>query len=169
MKKITLIIITFLSFVLVVTSCACGRGAVTQQNDIRYDSVYIEKKQVLRDTTLVTPRANITFKQPLNDFQTAFKTPVIKQNKQAKVRLQIIRDTLHVQAECDTLTYHATLKDSFYSAAKTKIQIKEVIKEIPVKYTPKLMRYFAWLGMFCLGALIGYLGLKIFKLKIPFL
>ncbi len=165
MKRIILVIL----LLILVSSCATRRGVITTDKEVKYDSIFIENTKIVRDTVLVSPKAKVRFKQDLNSLQKVFKTPLIKRSNQAKIKLQVIRDTLYVDAECDTLQFKAKLFESIQKESKVALQTKEVVKEVPKKYVPKITQYFARFGMVCLGILIGLIGLRLFKIKIPFL
>lgn len=118
--KIAFFLLIFvLSFV---TSCRTSRQVV-QKSDTK--ETILKDVVTYKDTTLFTPVSEtqlklpiglLQFEDPLNGNQIAFKPQTFWQkNGNATVKIRVERDTITVDAKCDSLALLAKIKEQYRS------------------------------------------------------
>lgn len=133
LKNLTIIVLT----VIVLTGC------VTQKKCLRkfppatsIDSVYIEK---LKEVPVFIPGDTIKVSSPVNcPDQDLIKV----ENSKLKQEISIIKGRIVSNTTIKPDTIKITVKE-------TITEVKEVAVPQPVKYTPKLVKIFAWIGLGC--------------------
>lgn len=126
---------------------ACGT-AQKRWMDTRIvkDTIRIKETVTLRDTVFITPKASVQEVVRISDLKP--KKTLIKQEKNARVTIRKVHDTLYIRADCDTLQLVAQIKDKL----KATTAVKEVTKTqfIDRPYTPLYMKALAWVGGLCI-------------------
>lgn len=147
---------------------SCGSTEVIKQSKETSKVVAVEKKVIVRDTVFVTDTVKLVQKLAIKDLEAKkepFK-PIIKKRKNARVIIKKVYDTLHVEIQCDSIELAAKIKDMFVKELKQEVKVE--VKEVPMKYTPRLTKWLAWIGSLSLGVLGVFGASKIYKFKIPF-
>jgi len=148
--------ITGLLFVILLMGCSCPKPVVSSENTKEVTDV--KHRFTFHDTVFLTEPKAVTLEVPT--ICKPFKTQV-KQNGNAKVRVEYRDRKIYVKAECDTVKLIAKLKHEHTDSIRTIT--KEVTKVQRVRYTPKLVKILAGIGLITL-LLIGVgLFLKIKK------
>lgn len=108
-----MLLVFVISFLLI--SCRVSRQEI-QKSDTQIETTS-EKVVSYKDTTLYAPKAETALKIPLSDlvFKNQLNTnskPIVysQKNAQANVKLKIVRDTIVVEAICDSLALVAKIK-----------------------------------------------------------
>lgn len=126
--------------VILLAGCRSTRPAASVETK---DTITVSTLIQERDTSIVAPSAKVSINIPLKDIINGFKSD-LKQDRQAKARVRVLNDALHVECICDTLAIIAKIKDK-YSSEVRKIESKQTII-VPEKYIPWSVLLLAWIG-----------------------
>lgn len=109
---------------LFLTSCRTSRQVV--KNTESKDHQITEIKTTYRDTVFYTQKAETSLKIPISEklFKNSlnsFKTQVFTQkNGNAKATVKILKDTILVTAQCDSLALEAKIRREYFSKIKER-------------------------------------------------
>lgn len=150
-------------FVFLLSSCR-----VTRQESQKTDHLEIvvsESKTTYKDTTLFAPRAETSLKISLSelafkDSLNSFSKPIIysQKNGHANVKIKVVRDTIEVSAECDSLAIVAKIR----SESNSLFQLAQTSHTSATKKSKK----FGFLDLvlvFLAGTVVGFLFSFIIK------
>lgn len=113
---------------LFLTSCRTSRQVV--KNTESKDHQITEIKTTYRDTVFYTQKAETSLKIPISEklFKNSlnsFKPQVFTQkNGNAKATVKILKDTILVTAQCDSLALEAKIRREYYSRLQERDKIK---------------------------------------------
>lgn len=122
------------------------------------DSTVVEKAVQPRQTLLKLPAESLQVRMPLAELGPV---PLLRSGQRAQLRIQKIKDTIIVQASCDSLSRRITVQDSIIHTLRTIHDKKTTYVDRP--YTPWYMKSLAALG----GLMLLLVGIAIFlKVKL---
>lgn len=131
-----------LVFILVLLALACAPKPMVQSNFS--EKTTTENKTIIRDTIFQVAQENATLAASLNELKNGVK---VLKNKRARVQVELKRDTLYAECQCDSVAIKAQLFDQYIS---TLIERK---KETTITEF-KRMGLFKQLGVFAFILLI---------------
>lgn len=155
-KKAILLIVVCL--VCLLSSCRSIRQE--KQTTVSETKEVLTQRVSYKDTTLFAPKAETSakislntlgFKQNLNNHLKPFKYS--NSNGQAKVKIQVLHDTIYVSATCDSVALRAKIKQELSKEMITSLQNSN---EVVSKTTGNLFHsILSFLLGFLLGTLVG--------------
>lgn len=111
-----------------------------------HDTVRVDRTVTVRDTVLKTEPVTVTsyLSIPCPDMVV---TPIVKQQKHAKLTIKQVGQILGVECLCDTASIKAQLRDTYEKEyhARWMEQTKTVTKE--TKYIPWWAKFLLWSGV----------------------
>ncbi len=152
MKKFSLILIS--AFTLLFMGCKTVCLPVEKQ--VIHDTVLKDRVVIIHDTVFKTPATSVKAKVALSDLKKDDFKPVLKAFKNAKLHVTKNADSLTIDCLCDTVKIKAQLRETIINEYRSK---HELIKQGPVeiKYVPKWIQFFAYVGGAFLIAIIALL------------
>ena len=163
MKTFNLFIVIILAMFLI--SCRSITRQENKSNETHSESI-MEKKTEFRDTIFHTPKVVSGLKVPksallkndfqkeLKDFENPFKPQVFSQkNGNATARLRVEKDTILVEAECDSLAIKAQIRKDFERKYLNYISEKTTEKEEKSKGIFEEITF--WIVLFITGLGMG--------------
>lgn len=166
MKAFNLLILSILA--LIFTSCRSVRQE--SKNSETITEITTETKTSYRDTVFYTPKSETSIKVPisaileksfnndLKDFERAFKPQVFSQkNGNATARIRIEKDTIKVEAECDSIAMKAQIRKDVEKQYQSTQKKQENQKQEKTGFT--IWDILSWCGVaisagFALGKII---------------
>lgn len=168
--RATIYLLLAISFLI---SCRSIARQETKNTEIKQE-IITEKKTEYKDTILYAPKSETSLKVPIsavfekdfnnelkdleNDIKTPFKPKVYSQkNGNAKAKLIIEKDTIMVEAECDSLALKAQIRQDFEKQYQNYTSEKsEEKKQKSNSEWVDIMLLLALMGVsFCGGLLAG--------------
>lgn len=154
-------IIAFLTAVVLLTATACRSSKPVATSTVITDSTTVERTTSERDTTITASAdtANVTI--PLEQLKDSFKAEV-KGKQQARAKVTVKANKLHVECQCDTMAINAKLRDTYEQILRNTHRTDTVI--VPVKFIPKWVKILAWIGGLWIAAFVIFICLKLSKI-----
>ena len=145
------------TILMLVTACGGHKNIVATASVT--DTLTVVRRIVERETSFKTDTARVYVSVPMFKI---LRDTIIKQNKNARVIIKQIRDTLRITATCDSLEIRAKIKDELIHEIQNRVEVKTIIQK--ERYTPWPVKALAWCG----GVGLGLIGLKtVFKNSLP--
>jgi len=141
----------FLIVTLLSSSCSQRWCNVRYPPIASKDSIYVE---TIKKIPVLIPGDTIRVNAPV--INCPDQDIVSVENSKLKQQIKILNGKLF----SSTLIKPDTIK---VFVPQIKIRVKEIKVPEPIKYVPKIIKLFAWIGATCLLLILGYIALKIFK------
>ena len=147
----------YIALMLLSASCASHRPLV--ENRLVRDSVRVDSQTQLRDTLLKVPLARVRAALPLSDLKAAkpFKG-LMRKDKNLRLVVRRIRDTLRIITQCDSLSLAAQIRDRIIRETRQKQVVQTRFVRQP--YVPGWVKLLAWAG----GLGLLFTGVKIARI-----
>lgn len=127
-NKVSKNLLHIISLFIVFGVSACTSYKPVRQSNTKHS---IESTTVVRDTIIKIEQSNSDLKLALEALKEA-KKPIVKQTGQSTIKLQLLRDTIFADCQCDSIQIAAQLLDRY---VKERIQQETTItqfKRIPI-------------------------------------
>lgn len=152
--------------------CSSQKPLLAEQSVQEKDSIWVEKKVIVRDTVFITDTAQVVerisvpvFKERLNSSEKDFK-PILKKQGNATLKIERKWGQLEFTAECDSLQIAAELNDTYTDKHQTKEKTITITKIEKERYVPWWVKILAYVGAGSLSLLAIKTILR--SIKIPF-
>lgn len=168
MKAFNLLILSILA--LIFTSCRSVRQE--SKNSETITEIAIETSTTYRDTVFYTPKSETSIKMPisailersfnngLKDFEKGYQPHIISQkNGNATARVRIEKDTIKVEAECDSIAMKAQIRKDVERQYQSTQKKEENQKQEKTGFT--IWDIISWCGV---SVSIGFILGKIIKI-----
>lgn len=168
MKAFNLLILSILA--LIFTSCRSVRQE--SKNSETITEIAIETSTTYRDTVFYTPKSETSIKMPisailersfnndLKDFEKGYQPHIISQkNGNATARVRIEKDTIKVEAECDSIAMKAQIRKDVERQYQSTQKKEENQKQEKTGFT--IWDIISWCGI---AVSIGFILGKIIKI-----
>lgn len=169
MKTFNLLILSILALLL--SSCRSIQRQESKTSEIK-EEIITEKKTEYKDTILYTPKSETNIKVPisailekgfnneLKDFENTFKPQVFSQkNGNATARIRVEKDTIKVEAECDSLALKAQIRKDVEKQYQSTQKKEENQKQEKTGFT--IWDIISWCGI---AVSVGFILGKIIKI-----
>lgn len=138
---------------------SCRTPASISETRVARDTVYFHSETKTRDTVIIAPASQVDVSMQVEAILNKSLKGFEKQFKNATLRIDRFEDSLRIVCECDTLAIQAQLRDK-YEREYRQSEIT-ITREIPVRYVPKWVRIFAWIGGISVAATGAYIFYKL--------
>lgn len=168
MKAFNLLILSILA--LIFTSCRSVRQE--SKNSETITEIAIETSTTYRDTVFYTPKSETSIKMPisailersfnndLKDFEKGYQPHIISQkNGNSTARVRIEKDTIKVEAECDSIAMKAQIRKDVERQYQSTQKKEENQKQEKTGFT--IWDIISWCGI---AVSIGFILGKIIKI-----
>ena len=124
------------------------------------DSLRIDSQTQLRDTLFKVPLARVRAALPLSALKQSAKPfkALVSKDKNARLVVRRIRDTLRIVAQCDSLSLAAQIRDRIIKETHRKRVVQTRVVRQP--YVPGWVKILAWAG----GLGLLFTGVKIARI-----
>ena len=166
--KILLVSALCLSF------ASCSTSKKVTQNSTSQSKVISESKESYRDTIFYTKKAEASLKIPLsefkNDIQTSFNSglntnsqPKIwtQKNGNAKATVKIVRDSIYIKAECDSIALVAKIKAEYHNRYLEDVKTNDQFVEEKTKLNWQLI-----ISLIAIAFIAGFVTKSLIKISI---
>lgn len=150
---------------LFLTSCRTSRQVV--KNTESKDHQITEIKTTYQDTVFYTQKAETSLKIPISEklFKNSlnsFKPQVFTQkNGNAKATVKILKDTILVTAQCDSLALEAKIRQEYFSKIKERDNTSNESTKEKQKLNWQLM-----IALFIIAFIAGFVTKALIKISI---
>ncbi len=145
------ILLFFLFLAILTTSCSKRWCSSHYPPIASKDSIYVE---TIKEIPVLIPGDTIRVNTPV--INCPDQDIVSMENSKLKQQIKILNGKLI----SSTLIKPDTIK---VFVPKIEIRVKEIKVLEPIKFVPKIVSLFAWIGGSCVLLILGYIALKIFK------